>query len=189
MSEDKKTNNESKLTEQLLNTRSIIISGEISQEVAEKVTAQLLILSEISDEPIKIFINSQGGHVEAGDTIHDMIRFVKPEVSIIGTGYVASAGTLIYVAVPKERRYSLPNTRYLIHQPMGGARGQASDIKIAAEQIVQMRARLNKILSDGTGQPYEKIEKDAERDFWLTAQEAVDYGLVGKIIQFVEEVK
>lgn len=151
--------------EKLLNSRSIIISGEINQALAEKVTTQLLILQEMSDEPIKLFINSQGGHVEAGDTIHDMIKFVKPRVIVIGTGWVASAGITIYLAANKEDRYSLPNTRYMIHQPLGGFRGQATDIEIEAEEILRMRKRINTIISEATGQALEKIDKDTDRNY------------------------
>ena len=141
-----------------------------------------------SDEPIKLFINSPGGHVESGDTIFDMIRFVKPRVKIIGTGWVASAGALIYAAADKEDRFSLPNTRYLLHQPMGGAMGQASDIAIEAEEILKMRKRLNQTFADATGQPLEKVEKDTDRNFWMSANEAIEYGLVAKIIQSADEV-
>ncbi len=163
-------------------TRTIVISGEINQELAERVSNQLLFLQAVSDEPIKILLNSQGGHVEAGDTIHDMIKFVKNKIIIIGTGWVASAGIIIYLAANKENRYSLPNTRFLIHQPSGGARGQASDIEIERNEIVKMKDRLNKIISVATGQSIEKIEKDADRNFWLSAEEAIDYNIVNKII-------
>ena len=166
------------VVEKLLNSRSLIISGEINQELAEKVATQLLILQEMGDEPIKLFINSQGGHVEAGDTIHDMIKFIKPRVIIIGTGWVASAGITIYLAADKEDRYSLPNTRYMIHQPLGGCRGQATDINIEAKEIVRVRKRINNIISNATGQPLEKVEKDTDRNYWLNAEEAVDYGIV-----------
>lgn len=176
------------LTEKLLNSRSIIISGEINQALAEKVTAQLLILQEVSDEPIKIFLNSQGGHVEAGDTIHDMIKFVKPKVIIIGTGWVASAGITIYLAADKENRYSLPNTRYMIHQPLGGFNGQATDIDIEAKEILRVRKRINNIISEATGQPLEKIERDTDRNYWLNASEAVEYGIVSKIISKYNEI-
>ena len=145
--------------EKLLKTRSLIISGEITQSLVETVTAQLLLLQEMGDEPIKLFINSQGGHVEAGDTIHDVIKFVKPRVIVIGTGWVASAGITIYLAADKQDRYSLPNTRYMIHQPLGGVRGQAADIKIEADEIVKMRSRINRLISAGTGQPLEKWKK------------------------------
>ena len=170
------------VVEKLLSSRSLIISGEINQELAEKVATQLLILQEMGDEPIKLFINSQGGHVEAGDTIHDMIKFIKPRVIIIGTGWVASAGITIYLAADKEDRYSLPNTRYMIHQPLGGCQGQATDINIEAKEIVRVRKRINNIISNATGQPLEKVEKDTDRNYWLNAEEAVDYGIVNKII-------
>ena len=176
------------VVEKLLSSRSLIISGEINQELAEKVATQLLILQEMGDEPIKLFINSQGGHVEAGDTIHDMIKFIKPRVIIIGTGWVASAGITIYLAADKEDRYSLPNTRYMIHQPLGGCQGQATDINIEAKEIVRVRNRINNIISNATGQPLEKVEKDTDRNYWLNAEEAVDYGIVNKIITSYDEL-
>ncbi len=171
-----------KWQEKLLKTRSIIISGEITQAMAETVTAQLLILQEAGNESIKLYINSQGGHVEAGDTIHDMIQFIEPRVIVIGTGWVASAGITIYLAADKKDRYSLPNTRYMIHQPMGGVSGPETDIRIAAEEIIKTRSRINKLISVGTGQPLEKVEKDTQRNFWLDAQEAKEYGIVQQII-------
>ena len=164
--------------EKLLKSRTIIISGEINQPLAEKVCAQLLILEEMSNDPIKIFINSQGGHVESGDTIHDMIKFVKPRVIMIGTGWVASAGITIYLAADKENRYSLPNTRYMIHQPLGGFNGQATDIGIEAKEILRVRQRINTIISEATGQPIEKVNKDTDRNYWLNAEEALDYGII-----------
>lgn len=176
------------VVEKLLNSRALIISGEINQELAEKVATQLLILQEMGDEPIKLFINSQGGHVEAGDTIHDMIKFIKPRVIIIGTGWVASAGITIYLAADKEDRYSLPNTRYMIHQPLGGCQGQATDINIEAKEIVRVRKRINNIISNATGQPLEKVEKDTDRNYWLNAEEAVEYGIVNKIITSYDEL-
>lgn len=176
------------VVEKLLSSRSLIISGEINQELAEKVATQLLILQEMGDEPIKLFINSQGGHVEAGDTIHDMIKFIKPRVIIIGTGWVASAGITIYLDADKEDRYSLPNTRYMIHQPLGVCRGQATDINIEAKEIVRVRKRINNIISNATGQPLEKVEKDTDRNYWLNAEEAVDYGIVNKIITSYDEL-
>ncbi len=171
-----------KWQEKLLKTRSIIISGEITQAMAETVTAQLLILQEAGNESIKLYINSQGGHVEAGDTIHDMIQFIEPRVIVIGTGWVASAGITIYLAADKKDRYSLPNTRYMIHQPMGGVSGPETDIRIAAEEIIKTRSRINKLIRVGTGQPMEKVEKDTQRNFWLDAQEAKEYGIVQQII-------
>ncbi len=167
------------LSQKLLDSRSIIISGEVDQELAQKVTAQLLILQELGDAPVKLFLNSQGGHVEAGDTIHDMIRFVRPPVIIIGTGWVASAGVTIYLAVPRERRLALPNTRFMIHQPAGGVRGSSTDIAIEANEIIRTRARINEMISRATGQPLERVERDTDRNYWMSVDEAMDYGLVG----------
>ncbi|MBA2291559.1 MAG: ATP-dependent Clp protease proteolytic subunit [Gemmatimonadales bacterium] len=167
----------------LFKSRTILISGEVNQILAERVMAQLLALAAESEEPITVYLNSQGGHVEAGDTIHDMIRFVKPEVRIVGTGWVASAGALIFVAVPKTHRFCLPNTRFLLHQPAGGMGGTASDIAIEAREIVKMRERLNRIMARETGQTVERIEDDTTRNFWLEAADAVEYGLVGRIIE------
>lgn len=180
--EEKKQDVSNIAMEKLLKSRTIVISGEITQALAEKVTTQLLVLEQMGDEPIKIFINSQGGHVESGDTIHDMIKFVKPKVIIIGTGWVASAGITIYLAADKENRYSLPNTRYMIHQPIGGFQGQATDIDIHARWILETKKRLNTILSKNTGKPYEQICQDTERDNFFHAEEAVEYGLVDKVI-------
>ncbi|KPL78194.1 Clp protease [Bellilinea caldifistulae] len=177
------------IQEKFLKTRTILIFGEINQKMAERVTQQLLLLSELSDEDIKIIINSQGGHVESGDTIFDMIRFVRPRVKVIGTGWVASAGALIYAAPPVELRYSLPNTRFLLHQPMGGMRGSAQDLAIEAQEIIRMRRRLNEIFARQTGQPLEKIERDTDRNFWMSAEEAKAYGLVGHIISNISEIK
>ena len=169
--------------ERLLRARTIIISGEITQRLAATVSSQLLALAAESDADITIFLNSQGGHVEAGDTIHDLIRFIRPKTRMIGTGWVASAGALIYVAVARERRFCLPNTRFLLHQPAGGAGGSASDIDIEAREILRMRDRLNRIFSRETGQPLERIEEDTHRNFWLGAEAALRYGLVGRIIE------
>jgi ATP-dependent Clp protease protease subunit len=176
------------ITDRLLKSRVIVISGEINQELAGSVTSQLIALASQSNEPITLFLHSQGGHVESGDSIHDMIRFINARVRIVGNGWVASAGAFIYVSVPVEDRYCLPNTRFLLHQPSGGAKGSGSDIAIEAEEIVKMRHRINEILSAGTNQPMEKIEEDTQRNFWLTPEEAVEYGLVGKIIEKISEV-
>jgi ATP-dependent Clp protease protease subunit len=178
----------SKLDEKLFDTRTILIFGEISQKVAREITEKLLVLSADSKEDIKIVINSQGGHVESGDTIFDMIQYVKPKVKMLGTGWVASAGALIYVSVPLADRYCLPNTRFLLHQPMGGVGGVASDISIEADEIVKMKRRLNKIIAKQTGQPLKKIEKETDRNFWMTAEEAKDYGLVASIIKSADEL-
>ncbi len=168
--------------EKWIDARTVLIFGGINQAVAKTVCEQLLVLSSISDADIKVVINSQGGHVEAGDTIHDMLRFVKPKVKILGTGWVASAGALIFAALPIENRYCLPNTRFMLHQPSGGVGGQATDISIEAQEILKMRERLNAIFSKQTGQPMEKIEKDTDRNYWMSAEEGKAYGLVGHVI-------
>lgn len=176
--------------QRMFKARTIIISGEITQELSEKVMAQLLTMSaESSTAPITIYINSQGGHVEAGDTIHDMIRYVLPKVRIVGTGWVASAGALIYVSVPREDRFCLPNTRFLLHQPAGGMGGTASDIAIEAREIVKMRERLNEIFARETGQTVARIVDDTHRNFWLGAEEAKAYGLVGSVISKQSELE
>jgi len=137
---------------------------------------------------IRVIINSPGGHVESGDTIHDVLRYVGPKVKMIGTGWVASAGAHIYLGAEKENRYCLPNTRFLLHQPLGGVRGQASDISIEAEEILKMQERINRTIARETGQPYEKIVQDTERNFWMGAEAALAYGLVGKIVNRADEV-
>ncbi|MCG8606449.1 ATP-dependent Clp protease proteolytic subunit [bacterium] len=171
------------IEQRLLKDRSILIYGQITQEMAQEVSEKLLILSSDSNSEIKIYINSQGGHVESGDTIFDMIRFSPAPVKMIGTGWVASAGALIYAAPPVEQRYTLPNTRFLLHQPMGGMSGSATELAIETEEIIKMRRRLNKIFSAQTGQPPKRVEKDTDRNYWMTAMEAKEYGLVGKIIE------
>ena len=186
--EKKDSNKSDILSEKLIKSRTIIISGEINQELAAKVSTQLLILQEISNDPIKIFINSQGGHVEAGDTIHDMIKFVRPKVIMIGTGWVASAGITIYLAADKENRYSLPNTRYMIHQPSGGARGQTTDLAIEAKEILKVKLRLAKLISEATGKDLKEVEENIERNYWLDSKEAVEYGIVNKIITSYDEL-
>jgi ATP-dependent Clp protease protease subunit len=177
------------LRERLFKARTLIITGEVNQQLAAQVISQLLAMDVESDKPITIYINSQGGHVESGDTIHDMIRYISSPVRMVGTGWVASAGALIYVAVPLERRYCLPNTRFLLHQPAGGVGGQAADIEIEAREILAMRERLNRVFARETGQPLEKIEDDTRRNFWLSAKAAQEYGLVGKIVESVTDVK
>jgi len=177
------------ITERLFEARTLVIAGEVNQKLAATVTSQLLALSSASNDDITVFVNSQGGHVESGDTIHDMIRFVEPRVRMVGTGWVASAGALIYVSVPLEDRFSLPNTRFLLHQPSGGAGGAASDIEIEAREILKMRDRLNRVFARETGQSLERIEEDTRRNFWLDAEAAVAYGLVGKVIHKQHEVR
>lgn len=177
------------VAERLLRARTVIISGEITQKLAANVSSQLLALAGESDDPITMFINSQGGHVEAGDTVHDLVRFVRAPVRMVGTGWVASAGALIFVASERDNRFCLPNTRFLLHQPAGGMGGSASDIAIEAKEILRMRDRLNRIFSSATGQPLERIEEDTHRNFWLDAEAAQRYGLVGRIIEHAAELE
>lgn len=172
----------------LFKARTLIISGEVNQKLAANVIGQLLAMDSVSTESITIYINSQGGHVESGDTIHDIVQYIRSPVRMVGTGWVASAGALIYVAVPKERRFSLPHTRYLLHQPAGGSRGSASDVEIEAREILKMRERLNRVFAESTGQTVARIEDDTRRNFWLGAEEAVNYGLVGSIIRKADEL-
>ena len=167
----------------LFKARTVVITGEINQRSAAAVTSQLLALAAESNDPITIYINSPGGHVESGDMIHDLIRFITPKVRVVGTGWVASAAALIFVSVPREDRFCLPNTRFLLHQPAGGNSGSASDIEIEAREIIRMRDRLNRVFARQTGQTLERIEEDTHRNFWLTADEAIAYGIVGRIIQ------
>jgi ATP-dependent Clp protease protease subunit len=165
-----------------------VISGEINQQLASHVIAQLIALDAESEAPITVFINSQGGHVESGDTIHDVVRFVRAPVRMIGTGWVASAAALIYIAAPRERRFCLPNTRFLLHQPAGGVGGSASDIEIEAREILKMRERLNRLMARETGQSVERIQDDTRRNFWLDAEAAIEYGLVGRIIHSADDL-
>ncbi len=177
------------VAQQLFESRTVLIFGEISQKVAKEVVAQLIALDTKSADPIRLIICSQGGHVEAGDTIHDMVRFIKAPVKMIGTGWVASAGAHIFLSAKKENRYCLPNTRFLLHQPMGGVGGPAADIAIEAKEIVKMRKRLNEIIARETGQPVDKVEKDTDRNYWMTAEEAKEYGLVSHIVESTDKIK
>ncbi len=172
----------------LFRSRTVLLFGEINDKVARSVTAQLIALSSESDKPIRMFINSPGGHVESGDTIFDLIRFVRAPVQVIGTGWVASAGALIFIAAKKENRFALPNTRFMLHQPSGGAMGKASDIAIEAKEIIRMRHRLNETFARETGQPLEKITRDTERNYWMSAEEAVTYGLASRVINNATEI-
>jgi ATP-dependent Clp protease protease subunit len=179
------------LEHRLLKQRKVLIFGAINDRVARDVTGRLLALASASAEPIDVYVNSPGGHVESGDTIHDMIRFVDEEapVRMIGTGWVASAGALIFLAGKKERRFCLPQTRFLLHQPMGGVRGPAVDIGIEAREIVKMRERLNRLIAKETGQAYEKVAIDTDRNYWMSAEEAIAYGMVSQVISTLKDLK
>ena len=178
------------LESRLLKQRKVLIFGAINDKVARDVTGRLLSLASEGSEPIDVFINSPGGHVESGDTIHDMIRFVGGDVTVrvVGTGWVASAGALIFLAGKKEHRVCLPNTRFLLHQPMGGVRGPATDIDIEAREIIKMRERINRIIAVETGQSYEKVTVDTDRNYWMGAEEAIAYGLVSRVVHETKDL-
>ncbi len=172
----------------LFDSRLILLFGEVNEKVARETTAQLLALSETSHEPIRLVISSPGGHVESGDAIHDMIRFIGAPVTVIGTGWVASAGVHIYLAAAKERRYCTPNTRFLLHQPMGGIGGSAVDMEIEAREILKMRDRLNRVIASETGQSLEQVARDTDRNHWLSPEEARDYGIVSHIVSGIDDI-
>ena len=176
------------LESSLLKNRTLTLFGEVNQEVSRRMAEKLLMLSFESDDPITLYISSPGGHVESGDTVYDMIQYIKPVVRTVGTGWVGSIATHIYLAAEKENRYSLPNTRYLIHQPSGGFGGDASDIEIHAREMLKTRERINQVIADRTGQSVEKITEDTRRDYWMSAEESVEYGLVGKIINNMGDI-
>jgi ATP-dependent Clp protease, protease subunit len=186
--EEGKSNPNSMMMAKFLETRTVLIFGAIDQKLAQTVSAQLLYLDHLNHDPIKIFVNSPGGHVESGDTIHDLIQYLSSPVLVIGTGWVASAGTHIFLGAPKERRFCLPNTRFLIHQPSGGAQGRAGDIAIQAQEIVKMRERLAQVISEKTGQPVERVRDDIEKDYWMSTEEAINYGILGKVIKTAGEL-
>jgi ATP-dependent Clp protease protease subunit len=173
----------------LFKSRNVLITGEINDKLAREASARLLALAEDGDDPINVFISSPGGHVESGDMVHDIIKFIKPTVRTIGSGWVASAGALIFIGAKKENRVCLPNTRFLMHQPSGGVGGQVSDIQIQADQIKLMRRRFEELFAEATGQTPEKIAEDTKRDFWMNTDEALAYGLLGKVIRSADELK
>jgi ATP-dependent Clp protease protease subunit len=168
--------------------RTLTLFGEINQDVARRTAEKLLALAYESDEPITLYVGSPGGHVESGDTIYDMIQFIKPVVRIVGTGWVGSIATHIYLAAEKENRFALPNTRFLIHQPSGGFGGDATDIQIHAQEILKTRERINGVIAERTGQSVERVSEDTMRDCWMSAEESVEYGLIGKIITSIDEI-
>jgi ATP-dependent Clp protease protease subunit len=172
----------------LFKARTVLVYGEITTQLAHVVSAQLLALASSGSAPIRMIVHSQGGHVEAADTVHDLARSIAPDLVMIGTGWVASAGALIYVAAKRENRYALPNTRFLLHQPLGGMSGSASDVEIEVAQIVGMRERLNHTFAAATGQEYERIVRDTRRNFWMNAAEAREYGLVHRIVERLADV-
>lgn len=189
MAEEKKeTKVGDALLEKLLATRSVMISGEINKELADSFNRQMLVLDSISNDPITVYINSPGGDVDSGFAIFDMIRFVDSPVKVVGVGLVASAAALIYLSVDKQMRYAFPNSTYLIHQPLSELKGVAIDIDIYANKLGTLREKLDMLIANATGQSYEKVKADTERDCWLTCNEAKEYGLVGRIISKKSEL-
>ena len=178
------------LETRLFDQRKVLVFGAINDKLARDVTGRLLALAGDADKPIDVYVNSPGGHVESGDTIHDMIRFVDSSspVRVIGTGWVASAGALIFLAGQKDRRFCLPNTRFLLHQPMGGVRGPATDIDIEAREIIKMRERINRIIARETGQAFEKVARETDRNYWMGPDEAIAYGMVARIIESARDL-
>lgn len=178
------------LTEKFMKTRQIILSGEINKDLADKIVRQLLVLeADDNEKTIYMYIDSPGGDVDAGFAIFDMIRFIKAPVVLVGMGLIASAAALILLAVDKKNRVALPNSRYLIHQPSSGMRGVATDIEIHAKEMEKTKAILNQIIAEQTGKSVEQVTNDTERDYWLDAKEAVEYGLVSKIVTKREDLE
>lgn len=178
------------LTEKLaFKSRFVLVFGEVDHAMARATCERLIALAQESDAPIQVLVSSPGGHVESGDAIHDMIRFVRAPVTTIGSGWVASAGTHIFLAAPANRRVCLPNTRFMIHQPAGGAGGPATDIAIQAKEILRTRERIARVISRETGKPFEKVTADMERDFWMSAEEAIAYGIVSRIVETHRDLK
>jgi ATP-dependent Clp protease protease subunit len=179
------------LESRLFKGRKVMVFGQITDRLARDVVARILALADESAKPIQVYVNSPGGHVESGDSIHDIIKFVRGSVPVymIGTGWVASAGALIYAAGEKRFRFCLPNTRFLLHQPMGGVQGPATDIEIEAREIIKMRERLSRIIAAETGQPFERVSRDTDRNYWMSANEAIEYGLATKVISSIDELK
>ena len=176
------------LEEKAFKSRTVLIFGNISDATAAETARRLIALDADSSGPIDMIVSSPGGHLESGDTIHDLVRFIRAPVRMIGSGWVGSAATHVYLAAPRERRFCLPNTRFLIHQPSGGIGGKAADIAIQAQEILRARKRVAALISRETGKPLETVLEHIERDYWMSAQEAIDYGLVGRIIRGREEL-
>ncbi|NEX62915.1 ATP-dependent Clp protease proteolytic subunit [Noviherbaspirillum galbum] len=176
------------IEQKIFDSRFVFVFGGINDKLAKDTARRLIALADQSDAPITMLVSSPGGHVESGDVIHDVVKFIGVPVNMIGSGWVASAGTHLFLAVPKERRFCLKNTRFLIHQPSGGMGGQASDIAIQAKEIIRMRERIARVIAEETGQPLEKVLKDIDRDYWMSPEEAIDYGLVSKIINSRKDI-
>ena len=186
--QEDQTGREESIGLRMLQTRTVLVSGGVDDKIAARTIAQLLILDAESHEPIRVIVSSQGGHVDSGFAIHDMLRFIESPVTTIGAGWVASIAVPVLFGAPKERRYALPHTRFLLHQPSGGSGGQASDIRIEAEEILKVRERLNNLIAMETGQPVEQVAKDSDRNFWMDAEQAQAYGLVDQVITCASEI-
>ena len=171
------------LEEKAFKSRTVLVFGAINDQTAADTVRRLIALDAASDAPIDMLVSSPGGHLESGDTVHDVVRFINAPVRMIGTGWVGSAATHLFLAVPKERRFCLPQTRFLIHQPSGGAGGQATDIAIVAREIIKARERIARVIARETGHPLEKVQIDIERDNWMGPEEAIEYGLISRIIE------
>jgi len=187
-----KTDDEQKkngMTGYLLKTRTVVLSGQVDQEMAERVISQLVVLDNESHDPIRVIITSQGGHVDSGYAIHDVLRYVESPVYTIGAGWVASIAVPIMLGAPlKANRVALPNTRFLLHQPSGGAGGHLQDIRIEAQEILRIRQRLNELIAKETGQDVAKVTKDSDRNYWMSAEEAVKYGIISRIVSRAQDV-
>lgn len=186
--EKEKASKDDGLLTRMLRTRTVLVSGAVDDKLAERTIEKLLILEAESHEPIRVLITSQGGHVDSGMAIHDVLRFIESPIVTVGAGWVASIAVPILLGAPKERRFALPHTRFLLHQPSGGAGGQATDIRIEAEQILKVRERLNMLISVETGQPVERVAKDSDRNFWMDAQQAVEYGIIRAVVSRASEI-
>ena len=176
------------LEEKAFKSRTVLIFGNISDATAAEAARRLIALDADSSEPIDMIVSSPGGHLESGDTIHDLVRFIRAPVRMIGSGWVGSAATHVYLAAPRERRFCLPNTRFLIHQPSGGIGGKAEDVAIQAQEILRARRRIAELIARETGKPLETVLEHIDRDYWMSAQEAIDYGLVGRIVNGRDEL-
>ena len=185
---DKESTESKSINQILYRNRILTIIGEINQKTTKTTVEQLLALSSESDEPITLLLSSPGGHVESGDSIYDLIRFIRAPVKIVGTGWVGSIAILIFLAADKKHRHCLPNTRFLIHQPSGGILGDASDISIQADELIKIRKRINRIIAERTGKTQKQVNSDTERDYWMSAAESLKYGLVGSIITSIDEL-
>jgi len=177
------------LEEKAFKSRTVLVFGAISDATAADTIRRLIALDAESDQPIDMLVSSPGGHLESGEAIYDVVRFIEAPVNMIGTGWVGSAATHVYLAVPKERRVCLPSTRFLIHQPSGGAGGRATDIAIQAREIVKARERIARIIARESGKPLEQVLEDIDRDYWMSPEEAIAYGLVSKVVETRKELR